>query len=389
LIEGGVMIQEKIINPTFRILSAIMIVFVVSGHMGAGNGGISFFYDWFHPYQFHVFVFVAISGYFYNTVSENGIKTYINKKIKKLLIPLYVWNIIYGIIGNLFFINLWPSLQMINIQMTIQPFNLYNVIVMPLLNGNQFLFNGPCWFIPPLFFAEIVNVIFRKFFFSNSTKHELLIFVLYNAIGIGGFTLSFLLHDENGGLLLFRTMSFLGYFSYGRLYKTLLEQKDTLSNFWYFFIILFFQLVMIYVVEYYLKGSLITVYAWMGNSIAIVPFLAGSIGGGFWLRIAKIITPICKESKIFTVIGSNTYAIMIHHLLGMMFLKSMFAIGFLYFGIFSQFDINAYTHDFGYYYYPGGIRQFGIVYLVVGIGFSLIIQKYTKSIIKRMHHIFL
>ena len=50
------------INFTFKILSAIGIIIIVSGH--CYNGGVSLMYDWFPKYSYNLALFVFISGYF-------------------------------------------------------------------------------------------------------------------------------------------------------------------------------------------------------------------------------------------------------------------------------------------------------------------------------------
>ena len=60
----------KRINIQFKILYAIGILFIVSGHYF--NGGINFFFDWFKPYAFHVGLFVFCSGYFYQKENEEN-----------------------------------------------------------------------------------------------------------------------------------------------------------------------------------------------------------------------------------------------------------------------------------------------------------------------------
>lgn len=88
--------MNKPINYQFKILYALGMIFVLAGH--TKGGGISLFYDWFPPYSFHLMLFMFASGYFYNSCSEDNVKQYLWKKIKRLVIPLYLWNIFYGVI---------------------------------------------------------------------------------------------------------------------------------------------------------------------------------------------------------------------------------------------------------------------------------------------------
>ena len=63
------------INFTFKILSAIGIIIIVSGH--CYNGGVSLMYDWFPKYSYNLALFVFISGYFYKEKHEEHIFKYI------------------------------------------------------------------------------------------------------------------------------------------------------------------------------------------------------------------------------------------------------------------------------------------------------------------------
>lgn len=64
--DGGVNLQ-------FKLLSAIGIIIIVSGH--CYHGGMELAYNWFPPYSYNLALFVFISGYFYKTdyekISEN------------------------------------------------------------------------------------------------------------------------------------------------------------------------------------------------------------------------------------------------------------------------------------------------------------------------------
>jgi hydroxyethylthiazole kinase-like uncharacterized protein yjeF len=77
------------INFTFKILSAIGIIIIVSGH--CYNGGVSLMYDWFPKYSYNLALFVFISGYFYKEKHEEHIFKYIWGRTKRLLIPAYLW----------------------------------------------------------------------------------------------------------------------------------------------------------------------------------------------------------------------------------------------------------------------------------------------------------
>ena len=70
------------IDYRFKILYAIGIIFVVSGHCGLP---VQILTDWFPYYSFHLALFVFASGYFYKPENENHIFRYIKKKNKNFV----------------------------------------------------------------------------------------------------------------------------------------------------------------------------------------------------------------------------------------------------------------------------------------------------------------
>lgn len=118
-------------------------------------GGLSLFYDWFPVYNFHLGLFCFASGYLYT--NYESIFSYIKRKFKRLIIPLYSWNIIYGVFLYItyyfgFSIRVDPSVSIID-----------KLFIMPIVHGQQFGYNLATWFIFPFFCVEIVNVFIRSF----------------------------------------------------------------------------------------------------------------------------------------------------------------------------------------------------------------------------------
>ena len=148
--EGNVM-KSQSLNPAFRILSALAMIFVVAGHADFGVfdlGGM------FPYYSFHVGVFFFISGYFYKEDNEKQTGTYIKKKIKHLLIPYYIWNLIYGILAT--------GLRMAGFQIG-SPITLKTLLLDPFLGGHQYGLNFASWFVPVLFLIEIIIFYSKQF----------------------------------------------------------------------------------------------------------------------------------------------------------------------------------------------------------------------------------
>lgn len=118
--DGGVNLQ-------FKLLSAIGIIIIVSGH--CYHGGMELAYNWFPPYSYNLALFVFISGYFYKTDYEENVGKYIWKRTKRLLIPAYLWNIFYG--GMVAFLGLF------GFTIGAKP-DLYNLLLCHLLTVRRF-----------------------------------------------------------------------------------------------------------------------------------------------------------------------------------------------------------------------------------------------------------
>ena len=137
-------------NREFRILSAIGIILVVAGHLGYNVfdvGGL------FPYYSFHVFIFLFVSGYFYKRESKDHILSYLRRKCVTLLLPYFVWNLLYGILAHVLH----------RAGFTIgQELSLYTLFVAPFDGGHQFMYHFSSWFVPVLFLLEVLNVCGRK-----------------------------------------------------------------------------------------------------------------------------------------------------------------------------------------------------------------------------------
>ncbi|MGN1139430.1 MAG: acyltransferase family protein [Ruminococcus sp.] len=357
------------VNLQFKLLSAIGIIIIVAGH--CYHGGISLGYEWFPTYSFNIALLVFISGYFYNPAHQEHPLKYIWKRTKRLLIPAYLWNIVYGLF----------ILLMGNFGYTIGgEVNPYNLFLMPFVDGEAFLYNLGSWFVFPLFLVCVVNVLFRKLLKLMGLENEYAITVIYLAVGMVGIQLS--INNSATGvhgvlLLLFRAMFFLPCFQFGRFYKSTLEKHDNLNNIAYFAIIFGVQLLLLTFfqnLEYTPSKC-----SGFGNGF-IVPYLTAITGIAFWLRISKLLTPIITDWKFVRLIADNTYSIMIHQMLGYMSVKWLFCIVSMTTPLFADFNVQSMKTNIWYYYLPKGLQQYGMLYLAGGIFLPILIQKICDSL---------
>lgn len=355
-------------NIKFRILYFIGIFFIVSGHIDGGS--ISLFTEWFPLYTFHLGLFVFASGYFFINNKEKSILPFLSKITKKFLIPLYIWNFIYGVIITI--------LHKVGFTFGTK-LSLYSLFILPIFDGHQFALNLSSWFIWPLFFLEVIHIFIIKIL---DNKKDYYFYFFYSLlIGFLGVELSILEYNKGLFLLFTRAMYFLPFFSLGMLYRTHLESKDKLNNYIYFALIFSMSLAILYIFD----GPITYTPSW-GNDFDNIyrPFLVGFLGIAFWLRISKLLVPVLKDNKLVMWISRNTFSIMMHHLLGFFALKCVFYVLFKI-HIISNFDVESFKNILFYKYLPKNISNFTILYVLMGFLVPIVIfkgQDYIKKMLK-------
>ena len=347
-------------NQTFVILSAIGILLVLLGHL---DFQILSFGGLFPYYSFHVMLFVFISGYFYKTADEKHILSYLKRKALHLLVPYFIWNVVYGILATL--------LHEVGMQIG-ENISIYNLFVAPFLSGHQFMYQAASWFVPALFLVELCNILGRKILSLIKVRNEYVIMALYLTIGLSAVFLA-----KRGSVydyykLPARIMLLAPCFQMGHLYKEKLESKDTLSNSIYFPLLLLIQFVLVWVNYGQLAFSAVWVTGF-AHSI-FLPYLTTITGIAFWLRVAKVLTPILSRSRFVTYLGTHTFSVMMHHLMGFFLVNCVFAALSGISERFSGFDHTLFISDIYYVFLPAGMGEWKWVYLAVGLALPLCIS---------------
>ena len=358
-------------NYTFVFLYAIGSILIVAGH--CRNGGINLFFDIFPPYAFHLGLFMFCSGYFYKSKNEDDFKEYFLRKFKRLIIPMYVWNVVYGIFVQL------SRIKGFTIGFD---FTLYNLIISPLIHGHQFSYNMCFWFIPELFLIEMITCLLRKVINKISNVNEYLFFVFYLFLGILGVYLSNKGFNRDWFLLLVRTLFFFPFFGMGILYNRKLEKYDKLSNIEYFSIVLLLQFIIIFIEG---KAPSFTP-SWCRDFTdnLLLPFMTGYLGIAFWLRIAKIFESFTIKSKIINTISDNALPIMAHQFLGFFILKFLIAVLSKITPLFQDFSFTSFKTNIWYYYVPNNTNAYYFIYLVFGLVIPIIIAKILEICKKKL-----
>ncbi len=351
-------------NRELRILSAIGIILVAAGHLGYDLFDIGGLFPY---YSFHVFIFLFISGYFYKKEAEEHIVSYLIGKCVTLLLPYYIWNLFYGILAML----LHKGGFTIG-----NGLSLYTLFVAPFVDGHQFMYHFPSWFVPVLFLIEAVNVCMRKVLSLIRLNNEWIIFGCCLILGILTVWLAIGGHVWGLYKLPGRILFMLPGFQMGRIYREKLERFDTLPDGIYFLIVMGIQvLITIFC------GGLAFSAVWVSSFAngPLIPYLTVITGIAFWLRLARIIKDIPYLSNRLVIIGRNTYAIMMHHILAFFLVKSFYYMLHVLTPLCAEFDTTMFFSEISFIYLPGGAESSKWIYLIAGIGIPLLIANLQRA----------
>lgn len=354
--------QTSSYNVTFGVLSALAILMIVAGHLGYDIltvGGL------FPYYSFHVPLFLFISGYFYREEEEDTPFVYLKKKAKRLLLPYFIWNVVYGVIA-------WALRAFGGFSMG-EAISLKTLFLSPFLNGYQFIYHYAAWFVPVLFLIEVMNLCMRLLLKRLHCHSEWLI--LLGTVAVGMLVVQFAIEGRVWGLYKTpgRILFLYPCFQMGQFYKKKLEARDRLANLPYFAIVIGVQ-VLLHLCCNGLAYSSVWVTGFANGPL--IPYVTVVSGIAFWLRVARILAPLQNPEGGFLVyLGRNTYAVMMHHVMAFMLVKMILAGIALHTEYLADFDFVRFHADIDYYYLLKGSEAFQMVYLAAGVGLPLLLQR--------------
>ena len=329
----------------FKFLYAVGMVMIVTIH--ANGTGISLLYDWFPAHGFAIALFVFCSGYFYKDKNEQNIPGYILKKARTLLLPLYLWNLFYGLL-------VW-ALRPLGFTIGLMP-SFSTLVLMPLYEGR------------------------RLFRVAGSRRRECAYFLGTLAIGILGVWLSQRVVRIGWMLALLRLTYFLPFYALGIFYQRVLEEYDRVPDALWYALLFFLQYLVVIIVGHF------PVYTFSRcdnfTDGLLTPFIAGVLGLGFWLRTARLLEPTFARDKWVNVVADNSMSIMMNHFLGFMLVKTGFALVQRFTSHCQDFDLAQFKSNLVYFYAPGG-RVFYIFYLAAGLLVPIGLQALVNLVKRR------
>lgn len=348
--------MTQLSSNTFKMLYIIAIFMIIDGHIG--NFDYLNFHNLLRYQNYHIALFIFTSGYFLNLSRSYG--DFFKRKIKRLIIPLYLWNIFYGIVC--YCLNKFMDFRIGG------ELNAYNLLYAPLVDGHQFIYNMASWFLVPLFFVQVLAFLFLKPWTDKRKAPHLTSIIIFFCLSLFAGSVALTIGPENNAnknitLLIIRTFYFLPAYALGVLYRHKLEKYDTLNSPTYFFILLS---IISYLCANYPGYNHIP--SWLNEIHAPIPIIytLSFCAILFWLRIAKILSPLLNKSSSLTYISNHTFDLMMHHFAGFMLIKAAFS-GF------ADFDHVAFKQNIWYYYFPVNEELSSWFYIFITIVIALLI----------------
>ena len=340
-------------NLTMRALYLLAILFVVDGHLPLPDlldfGGL------FGYYSFHLLLFAFGSGYFFRLYGAP--LQDVCHRAKKLLVPLYAWNLLYGLLAAV--------LRRFGGFTLGAPLSPHTLLLAPVSDGEHFVWNLGAWYLFPLFAAQVLYAGIRRIP-GRLGKDERAAFLLCLAAGMAS---EALFHSgTNRPLWLLRTLFLLPGYAGGVLYRERLEKRDTLATLPYLSGLVLARALLLACcgsLSYLLSSG-----TYFGQG-PVVTFLGAALAVAFWVRIARIIAPAVAKCRPALFAARHTMDIMMHHYMGFF----AFNLVFLFlnkFGIAAQdFSVSAFRSQSGYVYAPGNAAGFTVLYLLWALALSL------------------
>ena len=361
-------------NIKITLMRAFGIIAVVCTH--TSGGAVVFpMSNWVAPGFYFMPLFIFISGFLYKSENDNdNIFWFILQKVKTLVIPYFVWNILYGLLNYCF-----RSMGIINYGDEI---NLYSLFVRPWIDGHQYHFNIAAWFMLSLFIDIVAIFLIRKLFKKLSVFKEAIILLI--TVFIAVFSIHFAKQGYNYGIYLglIRAGYMLPYFQIGyicKIYeKVITKHRSTFivgSSVTIMGIILFFPPV-----------SAQAVFARFSGDPLLITILTTACLLLLYL-IFELLEPSFENNKIVKYIGDNTFSIMMHHGF-VIFMINLCIYTLSKFTEISSFDSKTFSETLWYScsWISANIR---IVYLVLGVSIPIIIKLIFDRVITKCYDSFI
>ena len=363
-------------NRTMRLLTAFGIILIVAGHFSADYlslGGL------FPYYAFHVYIFLFVSGYFYKAEDEKNIPSFLLRKAKRLLLPYFIFNLLYGILSAI--------LVKAGV-ILVGELNLKNLFIEPFLSGHQFMFNFPAWFVPALFVTETINVLMRKILglvFKKQCQVDWICFIGCLAVGIATVYFSITGHVWGYWKMPGRWLIMMFGIEFGRVFKEYIEPglNKLLNRFGklpsalvYFGLVGGIEYVLM-LTQNGLNFSVVWCTAFANGPV--IPFVTVTTGVLWYYGISRVLCELVPpKSRLLNPlleVGRRSYSIMTNHIFVLFLINTVcMLLARNNIGC-AGFDFVSYASDSVYQYLYAGYHATHIINTVVCVSVPTIIAK--------------
>ena len=355
--------MDKVFSNEMNVLKALAILLVVSGHLEFSLLGI------FPPYSFQLALFFFISGCLFKDKYLNDVATFVERRIKSLLVPYFWYNLFYMLVTIL--------IAKLTGKFWGMPLSFKNFFVTPFLNGHQFDLSCPLWFVTQLFMT-MITFLFLFRVLNAVSKNKFVHLIFFTILGIFAIPFSKWFALTPLMLIVIRTMFSLFFVYLGYFYVHYM--KDNYNMFtpkWFGFVFVLQSILWMfnrdYDPEHGIGLSYVLVWARFDDQL-FVPIVTALTGIWASLFTVKILYPFVKDIQFVKDMGNVTYHIMANHLLVMYIMTAIFM---WVHGIPVSERAN---HDIYWIYNP---VQTTYLYFVV----TMVVTTYVGVGLKKLHRI--
>ena len=305
--------MDKVFSNEMNVLKALAILLVVSGHLEFSLLGI------FPPYSFQLALFFFISGCLFKDKYLTDVATFVERRIKSLLVPYFWYNLFYMLVTIL--------IAKLTGKFWGMPLSFKNFFITPFLNGHQFDLSCPLWFVTQLFMTMITFLfLFRAV--SAVTKNKFIHLGLFGLLGVLAIPFSKWFAVTPLMLIVIRTMFSLFFVYLGYFYTHYIKDNYNIFTPKWFGAVFVLQSILWlfnrdYDPEHGIGLSYVLVWARFDEQL-IVPIITALTGIWASLFTVKILYPYVKDIKFIQDMGNVTYHIMANHLLVMYIMTAIF-----------------------------------------------------------------
>ena len=362
--QGGPSVSNKAENYTMRVFYLLAIVFVVDGHIQKGHmfemNGL------FRYYSFHLMMFAFGSGYFFKLYGKPV--SDVLHRAKKLLLPLYFWNLVYGIGA--------AALRRFGGFELGEPLSAYTLLLAPLADGEHFVWNLGSWFIFPLFCVQVFYALIHRLS-RLWHENEVMTFLLCLIPGCVAVQLCYTGRQDALPLLMLRPMILLPGFAGGMLYRRVLERRDHLPTVPYLIGIVILRALLC--ARYENLAYLLSDCSYFVCD-AFGVYAGAALAIAFYLRISRLLAPYIGKSRLALAISRNTFDLMMHHYMGFFALNGFFLVVHMLGLGAADFSVHSFRTDANYLYVSGNHAEWGVLYLLCGVTLPLLIGQTVRKL---------